>query len=140
MQALVAKDMASANPQIIVLPAVLHTLAGPQGDTVVLDTQKDMICIGHAHYLDPDLLAAFVHFLLILRRYHHQGEVICPRKVHDVVGAEVLVIAVMTTAVIVTEVEVGAEAEVAISGTEEIVHFLWQSSYLDSYHISTCIG
>lgn len=122
MQALVAKDITSANPQRIVLPVVLHTLAGPQGDTVVLDTQKDMICIGHAHYLDPDLLAAFVRFL-ILRRHHHQEEVICPRKAHDVVGAEVLVIAVMTTAVIVTEVEVGAGAEVVISGTEEIVHF-----------------
>lgn len=115
--------MAGTNRQIIVLPVVLHTPADPQCDMAVLDTQKDMICIGHAHYLDPDLLAIFVHFLLILHRYHLQGEVICPRKVHDVVGVEVPVIAVMTTAVIATEVEAGAEAEVAISGAE-IVHSL----------------
>lgn len=118
---MVAEKTAGANLQTIAPPAVPHTLTGLQGDMVVLDTQKDMICIGHARYLDHDLPAALVHFLLIPRRYHHQGEVTCPQKVHDAGGVEVLVIAAMTTAVIMTEA--GAEAEVAISGIEESCSF-----------------
>lgn len=106
--------MAGVSLQTVILPAVLHTLAGPlQSDTVVVGTQNGTICIGHVQYLDHGLLAALVHSLLILGRCHHQGEVI--RRVQDVVGAGVLATAAMTTAVAVTEVEAGVEAEVATS-------------------------
>lgn len=102
---------------------------------VVLGTRKDMICIAHAHYPDHDLLAALVHLLLIPHRYHHQGGVTCLQKVHDVVGVEVLVIAAMGTAVIMTEAgaEVEAEAEVAISGMEESRSFCGRA--VISFHV-----
>ena len=92
-----------------ILPDRLPTREG----SAALGPWKDMTFIAHGLYLDHDRNVALDHRNSGQRLQRGGGDS-CALVARDVVGAVVLVTAVMTTAATVTEVEVPAGAEALV--------------------------
>lgn len=98
---------------ILALLPILPDRLPTRGGLVALGPWRDMTFIAHGLYLDHDRHVALDRRSSGQRPLRGGGDS-CALVARDVVGAVVLVTAVMTTAATVTEVEVPAGAEALV--------------------------